>query len=74
MISNTYTIHLHHCARLKEEPFSILYADTPSRSNILVNVLVVPEYLKAGFGWSDEELYDAFIYNMHFAMLWATSS
>ena len=50
--------------RLKEEPFSVLYADIPSRPNIPVNVLVGLEYLKAGFGWSDEELYDAFIYNM----------
>ncbi|MGB5846026.1 MAG: transposase [Anaerolineales bacterium] len=50
--------------RLKEEPFSVLYAEIPSRPNIPVNVLVGLEYIKAGFGWSDEELYDAFIYNM----------
>jgi len=50
--------------RLKEEPFSVLYADTPSRPNTPVNVLVGLEYIKAGFGYSDEELYDAFIYNM----------
>ena len=50
--------------RLKEELFSVRYADIPSRPNIPVNVLVGLEYLKAGFGWSDEELYDAFIYNM----------
>jgi hypothetical protein len=49
---------------LNEEPFSVLYADIPSRPNIPVNVLVGLEYIKAGFGWSDEELYDAFIYNM----------
>ena len=36
--------------RLKEEPFSVLYADIPSRPNIPVNVLVGLEYLKAGFG------------------------
>lgn len=50
--------------RLKEEPFAVLYADIPSRPNIPVNVLVALEYLKAGHGWSDEELYDGFIYNM----------
>jgi len=50
--------------RLKEGPFSVLYADIPSRPNTPVNVLVGLEYLKAGFGYSDEELYDAFIYNM----------
>ena len=26
--------------RLKEEPFSVLYVDTPSRPNIAVNVMV----------------------------------
>ena len=50
--------------RLKEEPFSVLFSDKPSRPNIPVNVMVGLEYLKAGFGWSDEELNDAFIYNM----------
>jgi len=50
--------------RLKEGQFLVLYADIPSHPNILVNVLVGLEYLKAGFGWSDEELYDAFVYNM----------
>jgi len=50
--------------RLKEEPFSVLYSDPPSRPNIPVNVLVGLEYLKSGLGWSDEELYDAFLYNV----------
>src|SRR3990172_1541014 len=50
--------------RLKEEPFAVLYADGPSRPNIPVNVLVSLETLKAGHGWSDEELHDAFTYNV----------
>ena len=50
--------------RVKEELFSELYADLPSRPNVAVNVLVSLEFLKAGFGWSDEELYDAFTYNL----------
>lgn len=50
--------------RLDEEPFGVLYSDIPSRPNIPVNVLVGFEVLKAGFGWSDEELYDAFCYNL----------
>jgi hypothetical protein len=50
--------------RLKEEPFAALYADIPSRPNIPVNVLVGLETLKAGFGWSDEELYDHFTYDL----------
>ena len=50
--------------RLDEDPFAVLYADMPSRPNFPVNVLVGLEYLKAGFGWSDKELYEAFLYNM----------
>jgi hypothetical protein len=50
--------------RLDERPFGVLYADIPSRPNIPVNVLVGLESLKADFGWSDEEMYDAFTYDM----------
>jgi hypothetical protein len=50
--------------RLKEEPFANLYADHPSRPNIPVNVLVSLDVLKAGFGWSDEELYDHFTFDI----------
>ena len=49
-------------SRLNETPFAILYADCPSRPNIPVNVLVGLEYLKAGNGWSDEEMSDEFCY------------
>ncbi len=51
-------------SRLDEEPFGVLYSNLPSRPNIPINVLVGLETLKAGFGWSDEELYDAFLYNV----------
>jgi hypothetical protein len=50
--------------RLKEEPFAVLYADCPSRPNVPINVLVGLEYLKAGNGWTDEEMYDAFCYDV----------
>jgi hypothetical protein len=50
--------------RLKEDPFAVLYADIPSRPNTPVNVLVGLETLKAGFGWSDEELYDHFVFDV----------
>ena len=50
--------------RLDEDPFAVLYADLPSRPNYPVNVLVGLEYLKAGFGWSDKEMYEAFLFNM----------
>jgi len=50
--------------RLQEAPFAVLYADCPSRPNVPVNVLVGLECMKSGFGWSDEELYDGFLYNL----------
>ena len=51
-------------SRLDETPFATLYADIPSRPNVPVNVLVGLEYLKAGNGWTDEEMYDAFCYDI----------
>ena len=50
--------------RIKEEPFSVLYSDLPSRPNVPVNVLIGLEALKAGFGWSDAELYDNYCYDL----------
>ena len=50
--------------RIQEEPFAVLYSDLPSRPNTPVNVLVGLDTLKAGFGWSDDELYDHFCYDV----------
>lgn len=50
--------------RLDEIPFAALYAEQPSRPNVPVNVLLALEVLKAGFGWTDEELYDAFLFDL----------
>ena len=50
--------------RLDEDPFAVLYSDCPSRPNYPVKVLVGLEYLKAGNGWTDEEMYDAFCYDI----------
>jgi hypothetical protein len=50
--------------RIDEEPFVIVYSDEDSRPNIPVNVLVGFETLKAGFGWSDEEAYDHFCFDV----------
>ena len=50
--------------RLREDAFAVLYDDQPSRPNIPVNVLVGLETLKAGFGWSDEELYDHYVFDL----------
>lgn len=51
-------------SRIEEEQFAVLYSKEPSRPNIPINVLMGLETLKSGFGWSDEELYDAFSYNL----------
>lgn len=50
--------------RLDEDPFGVLYSDEASRPNIPINVLVGLETLKAGFGWSDEEMYENFCFNL----------
>ena len=50
--------------RIDETPFAVLYADFPSRPNLSINVLVGLEFLKAGNGWTDEELYDYFSYDI----------
>lgn len=50
--------------RIDEENFAILYSSEPSRPNVPVNVMVGLEVLKAGFGWSDEELYENYCFNL----------
>jgi hypothetical protein len=50
--------------RIDEDRFAGLYCDEPSRPNIAVNVLSGLEILKSGFGWSDEEMYDHFCYDV----------
>ena len=65
------TFYHEYFCRLKEDPFAVLYADLPSRPNTPVNVLVGLETLKAGFGWSDEELYDHFVFDVQVALPWA---
>jgi hypothetical protein len=50
--------------RICEERFAVLYADCPSRPNVPVNVLMGLEILKGGFGWSDEELYGHFLFDL----------
>ena len=50
--------------RLDEKPFAVLYSEKGSRPNVPVNVLVGLEILKAGFGWTDEEMYHEFLMNL----------
>lgn len=51
-------------SRIDEETFSVLYSTIGSRPNIPVNVIVGLEVLKAGNGWSDQELYENYCYNL----------
>lgn len=50
--------------RIEESAFSVLYSDTKSRPNIPVNILVGLDTLKSGYGWSDEELYDHYLFDL----------
>jgi hypothetical protein len=60
------TLYSETFVRIDEERFAVLYSDDPSRPNIPVNVLVGLEILKAGFGWSDQEMYENFCFNLAF--------
>lgn len=51
-------------SRIEESAFSVLYSEIGSRPNVPVNVLVGLEALKAGFGWSDQELYEHYCYDL----------
>ena len=50
--------------RIDEEPFAVLYSDQASRPNSPVNELIGLEVLKAGHGWSDEEMYNHFCFDI----------
>ena len=51
-------------SRIDEDRFAVLYSEEPSRPNIPVNVLLSLEILKAGFGWSDQEMYENFCFDV----------
>jgi len=50
--------------RIPEAEFAVLYRDVPSRPNVAANVLFGLELLKSGYGWSDEELYEHFQFDL----------
>jgi hypothetical protein len=50
--------------RIDEETFAVLYSSVDSRPNMPVNVLIGLEAMKAGFGWSDQELYEHYCYDL----------
>ena len=51
-------------SRVDEEPFAEMYVDFPSRPNAPVNELVSLEFLKAGHGWTDEEMYQHYLFDL----------
>jgi len=51
-------------SRLDESPFAVLYVDYPSRPNAPVNELVSMEYLKSANGWTDEEMYHRYLFDL----------
>ncbi|HEY9151251.1 MAG TPA: transposase [Anaerolineales bacterium] len=59
-------------SRIDEQSFAVLYSEKDSRPNVPVNVLVglrsdcsfQSEALKAGNGWSDQELYEHYCYDL----------
>jgi hypothetical protein len=50
--------------RIPEDRFAVLYDPEPSRPNVAVNILVGLDVIKEGFGWSDEELYEHFLFDL----------
>ena len=58
-----YFYHNFFCL-IDENLFSLLYSEKKSRPNTPVNILVGFEAIKSGFGWSDEELYDHFLFDL----------
>lgn len=45
-------------ARIPEKLFAPLFSEVESRPNAPINIILGGEILKAGFGWTDEELVD----------------
>lgn len=49
---------------IDEKPFAVLYSDEPSRPNTPINILIGLDWLKSAFGWSDEEMYHHFCFDL----------
>jgi hypothetical protein len=60
--AGTYRREVH--GRLDEGLFAVLYKDVPSRPNTPVNLLLDFEIFKSGFGWSDAQTYDHFMFDL----------
>ena len=51
-------------SRIDEQVFAELYVDFPSRPNAPLNELVSLEFLKDGHGWTDEEMYEHYLFDL----------
>lgn len=51
-------------SRINEEIFAVLYSEKASRPNVPVNVLLCLEILKDGLGWTDEEMYRNYLFDL----------
>jgi hypothetical protein len=51
-------------SRVDEQVFAELYVDFPSRPNAPINELVSLEFLKDGHGWTDEEMYEHYLFDL----------
>lgn len=51
-------------SRIDEQPFAKMYVDFPSRPNAPINELVSLEFLKDGNGWTDEEMYQHYLFDL----------
>ena len=50
--------------RIDEQAFAEMYVDFPSRPNAPINELVSLEFLKDGHGWTDEEMYEHYLFDL----------
>ena len=50
--------------RIPEERFSVLFDEDNGRPNAPIRVLVAMLIIKEGFGWSDEQLFEAIHFNL----------
>ncbi len=65
-LESSWAHHFYHefFFHLDESIFAVLYSSKASRPNVSVNILFGFEAIKSGFGWSDEELYDHFLFDL----------
>jgi hypothetical protein len=51
-------------SRIDESPYAVLFSDSRGRPNASIRVLVAMLFLKEGFGWSDQELFEQCGFNL----------